>query len=230
MRDRDFTKASKIIHESEDDDAMIKNLMNVFKISSIQADTVSRVTLRQNNKSKREALQREIAEIPVRIREIRELVQSKENLQQKICDDLDEGIKLFGRPRVCKVVGKNALKDKPLPFRLLVTQTNVKQMMTGSNAVGLVQDEVLGFYPQATANDLVLVVNNLGTVYSLNIGKLGMSDAGHKGVPLIDAIGMGGTGVLTIFVKEKELKKAASKTVVLFTKKGIIKAAKLDEF
>ena len=230
MSERDFTKASKIIHESEDDDAMIKNLMNAFKISSIQADTVSRVTLRQNNKSKREALQREIAEIPVRIREIRELVQSKENLQQKICDDLDEGIKLFGRPRVCKVVGKNALKDKPLPFRLLVTQTNVKKMMTGSNAVGLVQDEVLGYYPEATANDLVLVVNNLGTVYSLNIGKLGMSDAGHKGVPLIDAIGMGGTCVLSIFVKEKELKKAASKTVVLFTKKGIIKATKLDEF
>lgn len=230
MSEANFTKASRIIHKSQDDEEMIQNLMSAFKISSMQAEAVSRLTLRQNTVSKREALKKEIDAIPVTIREIRELIQSRENLEQKICDDLDEGIKLFGRPRVCKVVGKDTINHKPLPFRVLVTQSSVKKMMTGSNAVGLVQDEIIGYYPEVTENDLLLVLNSSGYFFNLDIAKLAMSDAGHRGASLLDAIGMGGNCVLSVLVKEKELKKVGSKTVVMFTKKGIIKATKLEEF
>ena len=230
MSEKDFMKAAQIVHRAASDEEMIQSLMDTFHISSYQAEVVSNVSFRTSTKNRRESLQKKIDEIPNTIKAIMEMIQSRENLEDKICADLDEGIKLFGRPRVCKIVGQDSIKTKPLPFRVLITQSNVKKMMTGSSLVGMVQDEVIGYYPEVTEEDTLLVFNDSGRAYNLDLTKLAISDAGQKGYSLLDTIGMGGNALLSILIKPKELKKAEKYNVSMFTQRGIIKSTPLSEF
>ena len=230
MSESDFTKAAKIIHDSEDDESMIQNLVKAFGVSTYQAQVISGLSLRANTKKRRDELKERIDKIPEQINSIMRLVQSRQGLEDKICADLDEGIKLFGRPRQCKVIKKNSIKTTKLSFRVLVTQSSVKKMMVGSNAVGIVQDEVIGYFPEVTSDDLILVVNDAGYVFNMDLSKTLISDASQKGHALIDTIGMGGNAVHAICIKKDELDDAASKRLIMFTKNGIIKATPMEEF
>lgn len=231
MTEKDFTRAAKIIHNSDNDDDMIASLIKAFGVTSYQAEVISNLSLRQNTRKRREELEKHVEEIPKKIDAIRDLIQSRKNLEQKICDDLDEGIKLFGKPRACKIISASKVsKTKQLEYRILVTQTMLKKMMAGSNAVGVVQDEVIGYYQSVTDDDRLLVVNDLGRLYNVPFTKVNIAEATQKGHSLLDVAGMGGVAVRSILIKPKEEKKVGNRLLTMFTKSGIIKTTKMSEF
>lgn len=233
MDDKRFNLASRIIRNSEDDAEMITQLANQLNLTTYQAEVVSNITLRDNNKTRRAKLQADAEKIPMLIKQVEELVQSRQNLDKKICDDLDEGIELFGRPRQCKIVGKNSFTKKiDLQYRILVTKTSIKKMPAGNSQVGMVDDEVVGYYLDVTNNHKLMIINDTGTVFVIDIKKLKTMDAGHRGFQLLDVIGMTGTAIFSYCWNSsgKISKAIATMNLYMFTLKGIVKATKLTEY
>lgn len=234
MTDERFSLAAKIIRGSANDDEMIAKLSSKLGLTSYQAEVVSNITLRDNNKARRDKLQEDAEKIPVLINQVEELVQSRQNLEKKICDDLDEGIKLFGRPRQCKIIGKNSFAKKvELRYRILVTKTTIKKMPAGNNLVGSVDDEVIGYYKDITNSHRVMIVNDSGNVFMVDAKKLKVVEAANKGFQLLDLIGLTGSAVFSYCwdPSAKIATKAISATnLYMFTLHGIVKASKLTDY
>lgn len=228
-----LNKAIDLIETSETDSDIIQLLRDDMGYNSLQAGLISEMSLKQKSKSRLEKYKAELQEIDDKIFEYESLVRSKQKIKDKIYDELEEGIKLFGKPRNCRVTKLSELKKNTIHFRIVITKKYIKKLSINGKVVGYVDsnDEVVAYYSDVTEDDDIYVADDLGKFYRINLEKLPSNDAVSKGTELI-SLGVKGDVVrsmkITSEMKDEEYIKNCS--MVIFTKKGIIKASPLSQY
>lgn len=95
----DIDKAIKVIRESEDDDTIIKDLMEYFGIDKIQAEYVANIRLRNLNHKyiiQKTAVKEELEQ---KLQELDTIINSNEIIKDHLVKQLQRLIKLYGEPR-----------------------------------------------------------------------------------------------------------------------------------
>lgn len=230
---RKWEKASKIVETMESDDDIITALKDEFHINSLQSDIVADLNIRQRSKSRVEKYKKDLEKIDEEIGEINSIVRSKQRIKDKIYDDLEEGIKLFGKPRNCRVIKQGQLKKHISHYRIAITRHYIKKLSPNGRVVGFVgsDDEVTAYYPDITEEDIIFVADNTGKFYKINLDKLAPCDASSKGTELL-SLGIKGDVVRAIKVptEMKEESYVENCTMVIFTASGIVKSTPLSQY
>ena len=230
---KSFDKAVKLIESADGDEDIINLLSKEMGYTSFQAEVASNITIKQKSKSRLEACKKEYAEIDDKIKDVEALVRSKNKIKEKIYDELEEGIKLFGKPRNCRIIKSKDIKKYVVHFRLVVTKKFVKKLSISGKVIGYVDsdDEVVAYYPDVTEEDTIFIADSLGKFYSLLLDKLPSHDITNKGTELL-GLGVKGEVVRVIKVSDDMTTDEAieSKQMVVFTESGIIKASPLSQY
>lgn len=228
-----LNKAIDLIEKSEEDSDIIQQLREDMGYNSLQAGLISDMSLKQKSKSRLEKYKQELEEIDGKITEIESLVRSKQKIKDKIYEELEEGIKLFGKPRNCRVVKASELKKHVVHFRLVITKKYVKKLSINGKVIGYVDsdDEVIAYYPDVTEDSDIYIADTLGKFYRLNLSKVPSNDVVNKGTELI-SLGVKGDVVraMNISPEMKAEDYIENCSMVVFTTSGIIKASPLSQY
>lgn len=233
--EREFRKINDIIMRSTDIDEAITKITEATSLNSFQADVISNLTLKQRTINSRTALEKEMSEIPKKIAYIEEHSRSKDKLKEVICDELDEGIELFGKPRNCKIIRSTSIKEYEVTYRIVVTKKYIKKMATtGKNLIGNIDknDDLIAVFSNVKDSDKLVFIASNGKVYSTQVSAVQGCDAVHKGISLIDGIGMPGDCITVMKFDKDEVKSGNTVDVelMLFTKNGMIKSSPVSQY
>lgn len=107
----DIDKAIEIIRRSEED-LIDSNLMKEFEIDEKQASSISNMKLRNINKDYIIKQIRDIAELELKIIDLKDLISKDERLNEEVIKGLEEAIVKYGAERKSKLIEVNTEKIK----------------------------------------------------------------------------------------------------------------------
>jgi len=232
LTDKNIRLATKLSREAIDDDDLIQRLQNGMGISSYQAKIVSDWKLSGNTEKARERLMSQYEQIPVKIKEIEDIISSRDAIKADIQKELEEGIELFGRPRTSKIIKQSTLKEVIIDYRIVITSRYIKKLAAGGYLVGLVDvnDDVVSYFRSVDQNDRLMVLSDGGKLHTINLDKIVGCDASHKGTDLLTAIGLKGKAVSAFLIKPDQQKMIPDLNMYFFTESGLIKATPLEQY
>lgn len=227
-----FHRVVDIILSGKDDEAILEELSEQFNLSSYQVDRLVDKKLRESSRKRLEVLNNELGKLKEETLLIRESISSKEKVKETIDKQLAEGIKLFGRPRLCPIVKEGERERPELFYRIVITKKYVKKLSIGSKQVGLISsdDDIVGYYPEVSEYDIVLVVDDLGKVYRVPVKKLQSNDMSSKGTELAVAVGLKGNAVRSVLINKMMLERKDQVFIGIFTKNGIVKTSPISQY
>jgi DNA gyrase subunit A len=95
----DIDEVIQVIRTSDDTDQARARLMDVFDLSTLQADYILELRLRRLTKFSRIELENERAQLEAEIAELEELLSSQERINDLVSDELEQVAVKFGTPR-----------------------------------------------------------------------------------------------------------------------------------
>jgi DNA gyrase subunit A len=105
----DIDKAIKIIRHTEEEKDVVPNLAAAFNITTVQAEYVADIKLRNLNSQYILNRVKEIEELRADIDEIKEKLRDELKLKAVIIDQLKEIKKKYGKPRMTEIVDKSTV-------------------------------------------------------------------------------------------------------------------------
>lgn len=227
-----YDQIMNIIRHGETDDDIILELRKAFPLTSSQCMILTDMKLKDSNKNRIRSLKAELDKLIEKSDEYRRIASSKENIKEAIWMDLEEGIQLFGKPRCCAIIKEGEQERPELFYRIVITKKYVKKLSIGGKQPGLVSsdDDIIGYYPEVSENDALMVVDDLGKVYRLQIKKLPSSDMSSKGVEMASAIGLKGSAIRSILVNKEMLSRSQDIVISMFTERGIVKNSPISQY
>lgn len=127
----DIDEAIKIIRETENDKAVIPNLMNYFQIDEIQANYVADIRLRSLNKEYLLNRISELDQLKKDIADLEKLMVEAKRIDKVIISDLKRIIKRAGKPRLTQLVSpQNIIEHND---EVTIEDYNLKVFVTAHN-------------------------------------------------------------------------------------------------
>ena len=105
----DIDKAIKIIRHTEEEKDVVPNLAAAFNITTVQAEYVADIKLRNLNSQYILNRVKEIEELRAAINEIKEKLRDELKLKAVIIDQLKEIKKKYGKPRMTEIIDKSTV-------------------------------------------------------------------------------------------------------------------------
>ena len=226
-------KTIDIIRNSSDDNESIDNLMNGFSeynITSYQAACIMDIGLRRINRANRVKFQEEQDRLHKEVSEVYNIVTSDKKLKETIIEDLEECIKLFGRPRRCRIVSPDVLKPPVHRFSIVITQKYIKKLSPNTTSIGSISpdDEVVAYFPDIPEDTQIFVVDTTGRIYGVKLPKVKSHELSSKGDDLTALVGLKGTPIRAF--KTNAGDDVGDITLVMFMKSGIVKRTPLSQY
>ncbi len=237
-----------IIRGSKDVDTARKNLMEKFALSEIQATAILDMQLRRLAALERDKLQTEWNEVKATIDYLVGLLLDPKAMLAVIVDELAKIKDKYEDPRRTKVYKskvdefseEDLIQNEPTVITLTKTGYIKRQGMTsfktqargGKGVRGMTtkEEDVIDKILYAETHDFILFFTNLGKVYQTRVFEMEEASRVSKGTAIVNLIDImqGETiqSILTYNPKEKE----KLKTIVMATKKGVIKKTLVSEF
>ena len=222
-----------VIKTSETDDEIIRGLMDGFGFSSYQADLLSNMKMKGNKKGSIEKYKADYAAIDGKIKEKEEILSSRMRIKKLIWDELEEGKKLFGRPRQCQIIKPEDTEAPVFHYRVVVTRKRVKRLSPGGVGIGFLEpdDDVVAYFHDITSVDYIHIGSDDGEWCYLPIDKIPAADPSAKGTEMEQLLGMTGNAIAAIKTSLPSITENQDKyRLYCFTKRGMIKATPLSEF
>lgn len=172
-------EAIAIVRKSEGRSDAANKLERRFKLSELQAFAVVDMRIYQLSRTNINELRDELAKKTKRVREIEGLVSSPEQITEMVRQDLTEIAATYGDKRKCEIV-KEAVEVEIKEEDFLVAE-DVHAILTRDGWLKRIRqtndlsgtrlregDAILAAFPLST-KDYVVVVTNLGSIYSLRV-------------------------------------------------------------
>jgi len=180
----DIDLAIKIIRETEQDKAVLPNLMNAFAIDDDQANFVADIRLRNINKEYILNRVKEIAGLEDELKRLEELVNNDKKIDKVIIKELQGIIKKYGKNRMTKLISEEDVVQHVSESH--VEDYNLRVFFTAHNylkKVSLVslrssgdhkmkeEDEVLQEI-EGSNKDEIIFFTNMCNAYKLKIHEI----------------------------------------------------------
>lgn len=237
----------KLIKASKGDDDARSGLIAQFGLSEAQANAILEMKLRRLTGLEREKIENELAELLKIIDELRLILSSDEKILAVIKKELLEIKEKYGDERRTSIdmTAIEYIEDESLiPVeKILITLTNkgyIKRMLVDSyrtqnrGGVGIKgmttnEEDFVEKMINMKTHDYVLFFSNKGKVYRMKGYEIPEFSRQSKGLPIINLLPLEKEEKITSMVMIESEEKT-NKYLMFFTKSGLTKRTKIEEF
>ena len=235
----------KIIRASADDDEARENLMDRFSLSEIQANAILQMRLRRLTGLEIEKIENELAELRKKIAELESVLKSEAKINAIIREELLEIKEKYAMPRLTEIVDdyddidiEDLIPNEPMvvtiTHRGYIKRVPVKQYEKqhrggkGKTAVTTYEDDFIENFFVSNTHDTLMFVTDRGQLYWLKVYRIPEGSRTAKGKAVVNLINLQPGEKIMAIIPTTDFDE--SKSLVFFTKNGIVKRTNLSEY
>lgn len=224
-------RTMEISRKSRNKEECIKAFMDTYKISSVQAKTLSEMRVYQFNQDAYEGYQKAKEVYAKEIKEYENVITSDEAVDRVIKDQLLEADRLFGAPRKSAVIkaGKAEAKIPDTMHLVGISRDGYikKLSLTTATSIGVVGKSSQVIVTHISNRDNLLIFGDDGRMSRVGVSSIPDMGFDEIGVELNRYFTLTGSPVSVL--NEMDVQNGAG-DIVIITKKGLGKRTKMSEF
>ena len=200
-------------------------LIATFGISSLQAKSISKMTITAFNKDAHDKYVKELKDIEIELDKLLVVTKSSKLIDDIIKEELKEGIKLFSKPRSSEIVEFGDTKYiADTDHKIVITKNNrIKKLDGNTQGVGFLEDGDKGKELFTVNNrSSLLVFDRRGNMSEIDVNDISSTPVDSGGIDLTTMISVAGT-IVASFPKPADEIDGKETYLVLTTKKGLSK-------
>ena len=216
----------------------VERLMKKFKITSLQAGVIADMKVYNFNQDSYNNYKEEKLKLKEEIKQVNGILNDDEKIEDYIIEELKEGKKKYGRPRMSKVIKENDKNNDNIPDteHLIGISENgfVKKLLfkdvTSIGQVGKSNSNLTVL--QVNNRECLLVIDETGNVVKVPISSIPDMGFEEVGVELKKFFSVQGEIKAVMELPSMELLKVKNDSfgIIFITKNGLAKKVKLSEF
>ena len=235
----------KIIRASEDDEDARNNLMERFKLSEIQAKAILEMRLRRLTGLEIEKIENELAQLLKTIAELESILKSESKINAIIREELVEIGEKYATPRRTEIVDdyddidiEDLIPNEPMvvtiTHRGYIKRVPVKMYEKqhrggkGKTAVTTYDDDFIESFFTSNTHDTLMFVTDRGQLYWLKVYRIPEGSRTAKGKAVVNLINLQPNEKIMAIIPTTDF--SDEKSLVFFTKNGIVKRTNLSEY
>ncbi len=235
----------KIIRGSNDDSEAKDNLIQRFELSEIQAKSILEMRLRRLTGLEIEKIETELAELKKTIEHLENILKSEDMINEIIRAELVEIGETYTSKRLTEIVDdyddidiEDLIPNEPMvvtiTHRGYIKRVPVKQYEKqnrggkGKIAVTTYDDDFIERFFISNTHDTLLFVTDKGQLYWLKVYKIPEGSRTAKGKAVVNLINLQAEEKIMAIIPTTDF--AEDKSMVFFTKRGIVKRTNLSEY
>jgi DNA gyrase subunit A len=235
----------KIIRASNDDTEAKDNLIKRFDLSEIQAKSILEMRLRRLTGLEIEKIETELAELKKIIEHLESVLKSEDMINKIIRAELVEVGETYTSKRLTEIVDdyddidiEDLIPNEPMvvtiTHRGYIKRVPVKQYEKqnrggkGKIAVTTYDDDFIERFFISNTHDTLLFVTDKGQLYWLKVYKIPEGSRTAKGKAVVNLINLQAEEKIMAIIPTTDF--AEDKSMVFFTKRGIVKRTNLSEY
>jgi DNA gyrase subunit A len=228
-------KSLKVIRGAESTKEIREYLMDTFKITSLQADRVSKLTFSAVSAESIRRYKKEQIDVIEKVEKYNSIVRSDKKIDKIIRKELEEGMKLFGEPRRSQVITVNGSpKIRNTDHVVVITMSGfVKKLPINTESVGFINQ---GDYPveisRINNTEDLMIFDETGKISKLQIHQLQNSDLNTEGEKLSKYCNINGHITSIVAKPNMDSLKLVQSPVyfIMVTKNGIVKKSSANSY
>ena len=216
----------------------VERLMKKFKITSLQAGVIADMKVHQFNSDSYERFKEEKAVLKAEVKRINEILNDDDKIEDYIIEELKEGKRKYGRPRMSKIVKENDKNNDNIPdteHLIGISETGfVKKLLLKDNTsigpVGKTNSNLTVL--QVNNRENILVVDSLGNVVKVSVSAIPDMNFEDIGVELNKFFSVKGSIKAVMELPSMEILKVKNEAfnIIFVTKNGLAKKVQISEF
>ena len=216
----------------------VERLMKKFKISSLQAGVIADMHVYNFNSDSYNTYKQEKVKLKEEVDKINDILNNDSKLEDYIIDELKEGKRKYGRPRMSKVVKENDKNNDNIPnteHLIGISESGfVKKLLlkdvTSIGQVGKTNSNLTVL--QVNNRENILVVDSTGNVVKISVSAIPDMNFEDIGVELNKFFSVKGDIKAVMELPSMDILKVKNDSfgIIFITKKGLAKKVKLSEF
>ena len=235
----------KIIRASANDTEAKDNLSSRFGLSAIQSQAILDMRLGRLTGLQRDKLEAEYVELMLLIAELESILRSEEKLNEIIKEELNEIKEKFSTPRRTEIEDsydeidvEDLIPNEPMVVTIthngyvkrvpIKSYERQKRGGKGKVAVTTHDDDFIERFFVSNTHDTLMFVTNMGQLYWLKVYKIPEGSRTAKGKAVVNLINLRPDEKIMAIIPTPDFDE--SKSLVFFTRNGIIKRTSLNEF
>ena len=235
----------KIIRASANDTEAKDNLSSRFGLSAIQSQAILDMRLGRLTGLQRDKLEAEYAELMLLIAELESILRSEEKLNEIIKEELNEIKEKFSTPRKTEIEDsydeidiEDLIPNEPMVVTIthngyvkrvpIKSYERQKRGGKGKVAVTTHDDDFIERFFVSNTHDTLMFVTNMGQLYWLKVYKIPEGSRTAKGKAVVNLINLRPDEKIMAIIPTPDFDE--SKSLVFFTRNGVIKRTSLNEF
>ncbi|WP_298988264.1 DNA gyrase subunit A [uncultured Campylobacter sp.] len=234
-----------VIRNSADTNVARENLMSRFGLSEAQSGAILDMRLSRLTGLEREKIEEELKEILAEIKRLDAILKSEELIEGIIKDELLEIKDKFKCPRITEIVDDYEdidIEDLIANENMVVTithrgyikrvpsKTYEKQKRGGKGRVAVTtyDDDFIESFFTSNTHDTLMFITDRGQLYWLKVYKIPEGSRTAKGKAVVNLIQLGADEKIMAIIPTTDFD--PSKSLIFFTRNGIVKRTNLSEF
>lgn len=235
----------RIIRASNDDSEAKESLMSRFELSEIQAKSILEMRLRRLTGLEIEKIETELAELRKTIEYLESVLKSEDMINGIIRAELVEIGENYSTKRLTEIVDdyddidiEDLIPNEPMvvtiTHRGYIKRVPVKQYEKqnrggkGKIAVTTYDDDFIERFFISNTHDTLLFVTDKGQLYWLKVYKIPEGSRTAKGKAVVNLINLQADEKIMAIIPTTDF--AEDKSLVFFTRNGIVKRTNLSEY
>ncbi len=235
----------KLIRASQDTDTAREGLMSQFDFSSIQAQAILDMRLQKLTGLEREKIENELREILELIEYLESILKSEEVLKGIIKDEFNELIEIYkderrteiednyddidiedlipNEPMVVTITHRGYIKRVPL-----ANYEKQRRGGKGKTAVTTYEDDFIEKFFTCNTHDTLLFITDRGQLHWLKVYRIPEGSRTAKGKAVVNLLNLVQDERILSILPTTDF--SDEKSLVFFTRQGIVKRTNLSEF
>jgi DNA gyrase subunit A len=235
----------RIIRASSNDAEAKASLETRFGLSPIQSQAILDMRLGRLTGLQRDKLEAEYAELMILIAELESILKSEEKLNQIIKEELTEIQEKFSSDRRTEIEDsydeidvEDLIPNEPMVVTIthngyvkrVPIKSYEKQKRGGKGKVAVTthDDDFIEKFFVSNTHDTLMFVTNMGQLYWLKVYKIPEGSRTAKGKAVVNLINLRPDEKIMEIIPTPDFDE--SKSLVFFTRNGVIKRTSLNEF
>ncbi len=235
----------KIIRSSKDDSQARERLIERFSLTEVQARAILEMRLRRLTGLEIEKIESELKELLALIEELQSVLKSEAKINEIIKKELLELKDNFSSPRKTAIEEdydeiniEDLIPNEPMvvtiTHRGYIKRVPLKQYERqkrggkGKIAVTTYEDDFIEMFFTSNTHDTLMFVSDRGQLYWLKVYKIPEGSRSAKGKAVVNLINLQANEKIKAIIPTTDFSK--EKSLVFFTKNGIVKRTNLKEY
>ncbi len=235
----------RVIRASENEENARDNLVSEFDFSPIQAQSIVAMRLGRLTGLEIEKIEKELAELLKLISYLESILKSEEVLHGIIGEEFDEILSTYTTPRRTEIEDdyddidiEDLIPNEPMVVTIthrgyikrvpLANYEKQKRGGKGKTAVTTYEDDFIESFFTCNTHDTLLFVTDRGQLHWLKVYKIPEGSRTAKGKAVVNLINLMADEQIQSIIPTTDF--SEEKSLVFFTKNGVVKRTNLSEF